>query len=162
MTDDWREIDPLTAVTIIRELVGDVRVLPGFTCRLGEPPVATGALLIQFASGIELDWSPIGIRLRYSPALQRDWPAPDEHEQDRTRVVSERARREVRAAMGSQCDVLDPLTGIMHEPEPFGPREAARFYDVPPWLVATDLPPPSFARLRWRLRRVWPRLVWPS
>jgi hypothetical protein len=39
-------------------------------------------------------------------------------------------------------------------------EEIARMYDVPPWLTNPDRPRPRFARARWALRRVWPKLVW--
>jgi hypothetical protein len=38
-------------------------------------------------------------------------------------------------------------------------RMAARLYDVPPWIIS-DIPRPRFAKLRWRLRHIFPRLVW--
>lgn len=42
----------------------------------------------------------------------------------------------------------------------FGSADAARLFDVPPWLVDPGRPVPSFARLRWAFRRVLPALVW--
>ena len=30
-----------------------------------------------------------------------------------------------------------------------------RAFDVPPWMIVRN-PRPKFARLRWRLRRIWP------
>lgn len=41
---------------------------------------------------------------------------------------------------------------------PLGREEVARVFDVPPWLLGGSCP--RLARLRWRLRRVLPRLVW--
>lgn len=41
------------------------------------------------------------------------------------------------------------------------PEDVARLFDVPPWVVGL-YPRPRLARLRWRLRRVWPGLVWPG
>jgi hypothetical protein len=38
----------------------------------------------------------------------------------------------------------------------FDARQAARLYDVPPWIVSGDYPAPRYPRLRWMLRRVWP------
>ena len=49
-----------------------------------------------------------------------------------------------------------------------GPRSrldavrVARAYDVPPWLVDPTMPRPRLWRARWRLRRIWPDLMWPS
>ncbi len=37
--------------------------------------------------------------------------------------------------------------------------EAAKVYDVPPWVIGARSRP-CFADLRWRLRRVAPWLVW--
>jgi hypothetical protein len=42
----------------------------------------------------------------------------------------------------------------------FDPVAIAKAYDVPPWLISGEHPAPRFASLRWRLRRVLPRLVW--
>jgi hypothetical protein len=44
----------------------------------------------------------------------------------------------------------------------FDETTIARMFDVPPWLVQTGYPVPRFARARWRLRRIWPGLVWPQ
>jgi hypothetical protein len=35
----------------------------------------------------------------------------------------------------------------------------ARWFDIPPWMVGSRRRP-RFARVRWALRRVCPRLVW--
>lgn len=34
-------------------------------------------------------------------------------------------------------------------------RQVARAFDVPPWLISSEIPRPRFARLRWALRRFW-------
>jgi hypothetical protein len=170
MTDDWHDIDSLTAITIIRELVGEARTFPGFTCRLGTPPTPTGELLIQFSSGIELNWSPPSFGVRHNAALAYDWQsAPCITKGRGVETVREQAQRVVREVVGSQCDMIDPLSGIMHEPELFRCRarcpsslhcrDACRLYDVPPWL-ALDEPRPRFARLCFALRRIWPALAW--
>lgn len=41
----------------------------------------------------------------------------------------------------------------------FDPVACARVFDVPPWIMSS-VPEPRFSRLRWKLRRVFPRLVW--
>jgi len=37
-----------------------------------------------------------------------------------------------------------------------GTLDASELFDVPPWLISDTHPRPRMARLRWRLRRVWP------
>lgn len=38
--------------------------------------------------------------------------------------------------------------------------DVCRIYDVPPWVSVYGPPMPRFAWWRWKLRHVWPRLVW--
>jgi hypothetical protein len=40
--------------------------------------------------------------------------------------------------------------------------QVARVFDVPPWVTFGDVERPRFAGLRWRLRKILPRLVWPE
>jgi hypothetical protein len=62
----------------------------------------------------------------------------------------------------------EPLTWGEFHKEKLPPEERRKLVvaiskglDVPPWLVDTELAVPRWRRLRWRLRRVYPRLVWP-
>lgn len=53
-----------------------------------------------------------------------------------------------------------PLDLNAHSYPVFDFVRVAQLYDVPPWLVGGGPPAPRFARLRWRLRRWFPGLVW--
>ncbi len=68
------------------------------------------------------------------------------------------------AGMAFEFDRSDILTGdspvrldpLIKAQDASNRSEIARLLDVPPWLIDLGVPRPRFARLRWKVRRVWP------
>jgi hypothetical protein len=61
---------------------------------------------------------------------------------------------------GFEFDLSDVLKGDgpagVSPQRPIDRAEVARLFDVPLWVVDGSYKRPRFARLRWRLRRLWP------